>query len=420
MIKRRKKLALVTVWLLTFTVSLAVLIPTYATSGIPSVLIDAKLVAYTTDLGYPFVDKNNRIQVPLRITLESFGAKVSWDSAHNTAIAEKGGVKIKIPIGTSYIIKDTTIIQNDTASLIREGRTYLPIRAVLEAFGAKVTYSAITQTIFVNKAGGEAFGDTASIHFLNVGQGDSTFIDIGSFEILIDAGTRAYGSQVVSSIDPYVDGNLEIVVATHAHDDHIGGLPAVFNAFQVDTIIDSGEVRTTLAYNNYYSAASSEANCNFITDADMSFDMGRGATYKILEMGDGYDNTNSNSIISLLDYGDVEVLFMADLDSGVEEAKINSFSAVDVVKIGHHGSKTSTSTLFLNQIKPKTAIISAGIDNPYHHPHSELLTRLLERKINVYGTFRSGDIVMKTDGSTYIIDAMRKLTMADFGSPAIN
>lgn len=406
--------------ILSIILAFAFLGPSYGQSGALLVTIDGKGVPYTSALGYPFIDQNSRTQVPFRITLESFGAKVTWDSAHNTAIAEKDGIIVQIPIGTSYILRNTIKIQNDTKSLIQEGRTYLPIRAVIEAFGSKVSYSASTRTISIQKTADAGSIKAMTIKFISVGQGDSTFIDFGNFEILIDAGTSDYGNQVVSTIRPYIDGNLDVIVATHAHADHIGGLPAVIKAFQVGTIIDSGEVGTTLAYKNYYAAASGKANCNFITDSNMQLDMGGGSVYKILELGDGYHNTNSNSIVSLLDYKNVKVLFMGDLDSTVEETKIEVFTDVDVIKIGHHGSRTSSSTLFLDKVKPEMAIISAGVGNSYQHPHTELMARLLDRKISVFGTFRSGDITMTTNGLSYSVDASTKLTMADCGAPAIH
>lgn len=409
------------IWVLTLAILLVIPVfaPAYAAGTVPVVMIDGESVYYKVSLGYPFIDENNRTQVPFRSTLESFGAKVSWDSEHYTAIAEKAGITVKIPIGTDYIIKNGKKIQIDTQSLIRRGQTYLPIRAVLEAFGAKVTYVAATRTITVKTTLGEAERKLMKIRFLDVGQGDSLFIDFGRFEILIDAGTSSYGSQIAAKIKPYVEGSLDIVVATHAHADHIGGLPAVINAFQVGTIIDSGETATTQSYKNYYAAAKGEANCTFITDSNKQFEMGSGAIFKILEMGDdGGTTNNNNSVVCLIDYRDVELLLMGDLESVVEEDNLSAFSDVDVIKIGNHGDRTATSETFLKKVKPETAIISAGIDNSFRYPHSELMKRLLDRKISVYGSFRSGDITITTDGLTYSVNAKTKLTMLDSGAPA--
>ncbi|MCL1809542.1 MAG: ABC transporter substrate-binding protein [Clostridiales bacterium] len=114
-----------------------------------SVSIDGNLIEFSQATGQPFIDENNRTQVPFRQVLEAFGAAVDWDSAAKTAIAEKDGVTVKVPIGTDYIYKNGTKITNDTTSLIKDSRTYLPIRIVLEAFGADVDWDAGTKAVVV-------------------------------------------------------------------------------------------------------------------------------------------------------------------------------------------------------------------------------------------------------------------------------
>lgn len=118
-------------------------VPTYATN----ISINNQKVQFTESSGTPFIDSANRTQVPFRQTLEAFGATVSWDKVNNMAVAVKDGVTVQVPIGASYIIKDGQQITNDTAALIKNGRTYLPIRAVLEAFGADVSWDSGTQTV---------------------------------------------------------------------------------------------------------------------------------------------------------------------------------------------------------------------------------------------------------------------------------
>ena len=117
--------------------------PTYATN----ISINNQNVQFTESSGTPFIDSANRTQVPFRQTLEAFGASVSWDSVNNMAVAVKDGVTVQVPIGASYIIRDGKQITNDTAALIKNGRTYLPIRAVLEAFGANVSWNNGTKTV---------------------------------------------------------------------------------------------------------------------------------------------------------------------------------------------------------------------------------------------------------------------------------
>jgi len=108
-------------------------------------------VKYDTSYGFPFIDENNRTQVPFRITLENLGADVSWDGEASTAIAELNGIEVKIPIGKSYIVVDGKYVENDTASLIKDGRTYLPIRKVMESFGYTVGWDGLTQTVLISE-----------------------------------------------------------------------------------------------------------------------------------------------------------------------------------------------------------------------------------------------------------------------------
>jgi hypothetical protein len=130
--------------MLLFTVALA-----YSANDV-NVSVDGKLVAFDSISGAPFIDENNRTQVPFRKTLEAFGAAVDWDAGSRTAIAEKDGVVVKVPISEDFIYRNDVKITNDTKSLIRDGRTYLPIRAVLEAFGADVSYDASSRTVVIN------------------------------------------------------------------------------------------------------------------------------------------------------------------------------------------------------------------------------------------------------------------------------
>ena len=147
--------------------------------------------------------------------------------------------------------------------------------------------------------------------------------------------------------------------------------------------------------------------------------MGKNATFKIIELGDNYSDPNDNSVVSLVKYNNTEVLLMGDLSSTVENANLSKFSDVDILKAGHHGSRTSTSTAFLNIAKPETIIISAGLNNTYGHPHPESLGRMLATGSSVYGTFKSGTMVATTDGYTYTMNTSTKLTSADAGASTV-
>jgi len=131
--------------ILSFMIVAMSFMPTFATN----ISINNQNVRFTESSGSPFIDSANRTQVPFRQSMEAFGASVSWDSVKNMAVAVKDGVTVQVPIGASYIIRDDQKITNDTIALIKNGRTYLPIRAVLEAFGADVSWNSDTQTVVV-------------------------------------------------------------------------------------------------------------------------------------------------------------------------------------------------------------------------------------------------------------------------------
>ena len=383
-------------------------IPSYATN----ISIDNQTVQFNQTSGAPFIDQANRTQVPFRQTMEQFGCTVSWDSGNNIAVAQKDGVTVQVPIGASYIIKDGKQIANDTAALIKDNRTYLPIRAVLEAFGAEVGWDDNTQTVQVFT---DSKGQIMTIHFIDVGQGDSIFIDYGDYEALIDAGNNADGALVVNYIKPYVEGNLELVIATHAHEDHIGGLDNVLEAYQVSALIDSGDSSDTATFNDYLTAVSSEPNCDYMADEDMTIDMGGGATLKIIEALDGQSNINDDSVIALLDYNNFEALFPGDSESAAEAACLSKLYDIDVLKAGHHGSRTASTINFLNILKPDTVIISAGLGNQYGHPHQEALQRFSNIRASVYGTFKSGTVILTTTGNTYSLNTSNQVTVNDAG-----
>lgn len=381
-----------------------------------NVSIDNVFVQFTPESGSPFIDSAGRTQVPFRATMESFGAAVSWDSVSQTAIAEKDGTKVEVPIGQNYVLKNGTRIENDTAALIKDGHTYLPIRAVLEAFGAQVNWDIGKQTVVALTD--SLSGENMTIHFIDVGQGDSILIDYKSFEILIDAGPSSAGSTVVNYIKPYIDGNLDIVVATHGDADHIGGMATVLKAYRADKIIDNGRIGSTKTYNNYI-AAVQDQNTDYISidhTQSLFVVIDANISYQTIATVGTYDDSNNNSLVSMISYGDVQALFMGDAEQPVEEASLSKFSPVEILKAGHHGSSTSSSTDFLNTVTPETVIVSAATGNSYMHPHLAAMQRFARVGAKVYGTFKSGSITVTTDGTDYKLNTETVITEKDAGN----
>jgi len=352
------------------------------------VVIDGKSVEFTNEYGYPFVDSANRTQVPLRATMEAFGCTVEWDDINFCARVTKDDTTVIVPVGENYILKNGKKIINDTSSCVIDGRIYLPVRVVLEAFGSYVSWDNE-----LNSVSADTSSKLLQVHFIDVGQGDCSLIDYGTYEILIDGGDNNKGKIVCDYIYPYIDGNIEIIVATHPDSDHIGGLDVVLSSYTVDKVIDSGYVHNTKTYKDYMDAVISEG-CIFEHDTDAVIDMGDGAFLNIIETGDSWSTSNDMSVVCTLSYGSTNVLFTGDISENVEMRVLGKLSDTDVLKVAHHGSKTSSSAVFLDCVKPEYAVVSAGLGNRYGHPAGETMQRLDLCGTKVLGTYKSGTVIL--------------------------
>lgn len=397
-----------------FPLLLALILCLPATAGAVQpvgVIIDGQAVAFDDTFGAPFIDSAGRTQVPFRVTLETFGCAVSWNNDTRTAIAEKEGTIVEVPIGQSHILVNGRRVPIDTTSLIRENRTYLPIRAVLEAFGAYVTWDDVNRQVVATTG-----ADLLRVHFMDVGQGDATLIDAGEIEVLIDGGTNKAGPRLVEYLAGHVDGILDYVIATHPDHDHIGGLDNVLIAFQVGEVIDSGYTNATQSWQDYWTALEAEPDCVLSFDEDRIIPLSETAYLEIIETGDHWTALNDSSIVAQLVCGEVSVLFTGDMTTTAEGECLSLFGDVDVLKVAHHGSKSSTSQAFLEVIQPEYAVVSYKTGNSYRHPTAVVLQRLFDLGTTVYGTGRSGSVVLTTNGLDYAFNTTRALTTADAGT----
>lgn len=344
----------------------------------------------------PFCDDGNFMQVPLSyITAWGYGVRFYDDSL--TAQVFKRADSSKMAV---------------VPFQVQHGVPYIPLRTTLNALGDKVLWNEKDRQIYVEKDGLEK---EIQVHFIDVGEGDATLIDAGEFEVLIDAGPNTAGETVVNYLKPYVDGPLDLVIATHVHHDHIGGMDDVLKAYEVKKLIHCGDTYDTQSYKDYYAAVQQQPDCEYIKDEDMTIDLGGGAVLRILNIMDGSENLNDNSVVARLEYGTVKVLFTGDIEQGAELNGLESFGQVDVLKVPHHGSSTSSTEKFLQVTKPKLGIISAGYGNLPKHPHLRALKRLFAAQIPLYGTYKSGTIVLTTDGMNYRINTDQALTLKDAG-----
>jgi len=360
------------------------------------------------------VIENDRTLVPMAAIFTALGAQVSWNGDTNTVTAVKADTTIVLQIGNITAYKNGQPIILDVPPKTISDRTMVPLAFVGNALGANVRWDEATQSIYITSTSGQQI----KVHFIDVGQADSIYIQLPDHnDILIDGGNVGDGQTVINYLKSQGVDDIELMIATHPHEDHIGGLPAVMGAFKVDEIIDSGEPATTKIYSTYSASAKAEG-CTWIADNYQNFTYGQD-TFQILTGNQTWQEVNDYSVVSRLDCGNIEFLFEGDAETPVENILTGEISA-NILKVGHHGSTSSSSASFLSRVKPQVAVISVGTGNTYGHPAAVTLTKLQTAGATIYRTDLNGNIVVTTDGNTYTIstDKNMPVTAATIVSPA--
>lgn len=238
------------------------------------------------------------------------------------------------------------------------------------------------------------------VHFIDVGQGDSIFIELPDGEtMLIDAGESDQGDKVVTYIYSQGYDSIDHVVASHPHSDHIGGLPDVLGSFNIGNFYMTSAASSTVTYEKMLTAVQNcGADVYDVTAGDTLLDSGNLLVEVVAPKAIDSDEQNNNSVVIKLTYGDNKFLFAGDAEKSEEDGIWTNIKC-DVLKVGHHGSDSSTSENFLKKVEPTYAVISCGLGNSYGHPTDKVLKRLYERNINTYRTDLQGTIVFTSDGS---------------------
>ncbi len=249
--------------------------------------------------------------------------------------------------------------------------------------------------------GSGSVGDKLKIHFIDVGQADSILIQQGDNAMLIDAGNNEDSETVKNYIANQGIKKLDYVVGTHPHEDHIGGLDYVINNFQIGKIYMPKVTSNTKTFEDVVTAIKNKGMQVTSPAPGDSFKLGE-ADCKILAPNSAsYEDLNNYSIVIKVTYKNNSFMFTGDAEAISEAEMLNKGFDVkaDVIKIGHHGSSSSTSDEFLKKVNPKYAVISAGKDNDYGHPHKETMKKLKDSGITVYRTDESGTIICTSDGN---------------------
>lgn len=260
----------------------------------------------------------------------------------------------------------------------------------------------------------EGFRDTGGeklvVTYLDVGQADCTILQCGEHSMMIDGGGRGSAKEVIEAAAELGIKEFDYIVATHSHEDHIGGLPKVIRAFKVKNVIFSEEDKDTKIYEDFKSAVKESGATVIVPKPGVSFEFGNALVEIFAPCEVEYDNTNNYSAALVVTFGKEKFLFTGDAEEESEKQmlELGTLPDVDVFQAGHHGSETSNSEAFLKVVNPAYAIISCGVDNKYGHPHAEVIARFVDMDMQIYRTDVMGTITIKTDGNTLDISTQQK------------
>ena len=251
--------------------------------------------------------------------------------------------------------------------------------------------------------------DMLTVAYLDVGQGDAIYIEApNGNQILIDGGVNKKVLRQLSKVMPFYDRSIDVVIATHPDKDHIGGLPDVLARYEVDFVLDSGKASESATYKELFRLIGAKDIKNIKAERGMVVVLDDEVYLNILFPDRDVSGVESNtaSVIAQLIYGDIEFMLTGDSPKTIEEYLVmldGENLQSDVLKAGHHGSKTSSAESFLGNVQPKYSVISAGKDNRYGHPHEEVINTLNQFGSVILSTQDKGMIIFESDGENVFI-----------------
>ena len=257
---------------------------------------------------------------------------------------------------------------------------------------------------------GETKNSNFQVHYIDVGQGDCSLVVCDGQTLLIDAGENGHETEVINYLRSLGIDKLDYIIATHPHSDHIGGLPEVIEEFGMDNIImprlTKEQTPTTKTYTRMLEEIKASGAKVISAKVGSTYTLGE-ASFEILgPVSDSTEDLNSMSVVAKVTHGENSFLFTGDAESD-EEREIFGAGVdldADVLKMGHHGSNTSSCKEFLAEVTPEICVIMCGEDNDYGHPHKEPLERLKKYTNEIYRTDICGDIVISSDGKNLDIN----------------
>ncbi|GAB4074415.1 MBL fold metallo-hydrolase [Barrientosiimonas marina] len=243
------------------------------------------------------------------------------------------------------------------------------------------------------------------VHFIDVGQGDSMLIQTPEGKnILIDAGPPKSGKNVTAFLKKHQVSQLDLVIATHPDIDHIGGMAAVIKTFEIKKIMDIGKIHSTKTYAKYASQILKQQIPLTIAEKNELIKLDPYLKIRVLNAYEGPQRNNAASIVLKLSFKDTDFLLMGDVGKDQEKRLMNNYNLdSDIIKVAHHGSRTSTSRKFLQEVSPDMAILTYGEENKYGHPVDRVMTNLQDVDTAMYPTAMFGNITIRTNGESVMI-----------------
>ncbi len=245
--------------------------------------------------------------------------------------------------------------------------------------------------------------DNLEIYYLDVGNADSILIRYHNNNVLIDAGNNEDGEKLVNYFKSLGVENFKYVIGTHSHEDHIGGMDNIINSFNIEHFYMPSTITTTKTFEDVIDSLTKK-NIKFETPKiDYKFNI-EDIEFKVLYIGDNKEDLNKTSIILKMTHKETSYLFTGDATSETEKEILNKDIKSTVLKVAHHGSQYSSTAKFLNEVKPKYAIIEVGKNNDYGHPKKVVLQKLEKIGAEIYRTDQDGTIHLISDGKNIKIE----------------
>lgn len=346
---------------------------------------------------------DGRTLIPVRAMFESFGMSVDWEGSTLTVHASNADDSISMTVGENKFYKNTSPISLDVPAAVYDDRVFVPVRAISEALECHVNWDADSQTVYI-------ISDTGlNVHFINVGQADSALITCEGQNMLIDGGNADDSQLLISYLNDYNVKNLDYIIATHAHEDHIGGLPAPLQNLDISRVFAPETGADTDVYRKFTDAVVQRGLTIEHPSIGDTLPLGSAELTFLGPLEESPENLNNTSIVCRITYGENSFLFTGDMEYDAEKelTERNYPLNSDVLKVGHHGSSSSSSYTFLREVMPEYAVISVGKNNTYGHPTEKVLSRLRDVNAEIYRTDLQGHIVMHSDGESITVTAQK-------------